>query len=68
MKKRLFEFMGMNSEVIDNLSATHNYAKTCNTRLDHHWATDIEIGAMASILKTSIAVVNFMPGLIAVPK
>ena len=56
VKKKLFEFMELNSGVIDNLSARKNYSKTSKTREEGQWATDIEIGAMASLLRTPIAV------------
>ena len=48
--------MAINSKVIDNLTNTDNYARTSITRLANKWATDHEITAMASLLKTSIAV------------
>ena len=56
VKEKLFHFMDANSSVIDNLTNTENYATTSDTRLPDRWATDHEIAAMASLLKTSIAV------------
>ena len=56
VKEKLFDFMAINSKVIDNLTSTENYAKTSGTRLPNKWATEHEITAMASLLKTPIAV------------
>ena len=48
--------MAVNSNVIDQLTNTKDYIGTSSPRLSNQWATEIEMMAMASLLKTPIAV------------
>ena len=47
-------FMAKYPDIIDNMSGKRDYMKL-GVRRNRHWATDIEIHAMASLLKTTIA-------------
>ena len=56
VKEKLFDFMEKNPIGMKMVTMKNDYALTTETKERDAWATDYEIKAMASLLKTTIAV------------